>query len=85
MAVFAGVMSYPLDTVRRRMMMQSGRADKIYTSTIDCFIKMHKNEGGIRSFFKGVGIEVARGTGGAIGLVLYNMIQADLKFESQNN
>ncbi len=26
----AGIVSYPFDTVRRRMMMQSGRADKMY-------------------------------------------------------
>lgn len=26
----AGIVSYPFDTVRRRMMMQSGRADKLY-------------------------------------------------------
>ena len=26
----AGIVSYPFDTVRRRMMMQSGRSDKMY-------------------------------------------------------
>jgi len=31
----AGIVSYPFDTVRRRMMMQSGRADKMYKNTID--------------------------------------------------
>jgi len=35
--VVSGIMSYPLDTVRRRLMMQSGRADKMYNGTVDCF------------------------------------------------
>ena len=40
--VFSGVLSYPLDTVRRRLMMQSGRkgADIQYTGTWDCFVKI---------------------------------------------
>ena len=80
--VFAGIMSYPLDTVRRRMMMQSGRADKMYTSTLDCFVKILKNEGGVKPFFKGAGSNVIRGTGGALVLVFYNKIQAYLGFES---
>lgn len=36
----AGIVSYPLDTVRRRMMMQSGRSDVLYNNTIDCFRKI---------------------------------------------
>lgn len=32
----AGLASYPIDTVRRRMMMTSGQAVK-YKSSIDCF------------------------------------------------
>ena len=35
----AGMITYPLDTVRRRMMMQSGRDDVLYKNTIDCFRK----------------------------------------------
>ena len=35
--VSAGIASYPLDTIRRRLMMQSGRADVLYTNTLDCF------------------------------------------------
>lgn len=40
--VGAGVISYPLDTVRRRLMMQSGLtgADIQYTGTMDCFKKI---------------------------------------------
>jgi len=68
----AGILSYPLDTVRRRMMMNSGRADKLYNSTADCFIKIFRNEGGFKPFFKGALSNVFRGVGGALVLVLYD-------------
>lgn len=70
----AGIASYPLDTVRRRLMMQSGRKDVMYTGTIDCFRKIAANEG-TNAFFKGAASNVIRGTGGALVLVLYSKIQ----------
>lgn len=71
--VVAGVTSYPLDTVRRRLMMQSGRSDVMYTGTMDCFRKILKNEGP-KAFFKGSLSNVLRGTGGALVLVFYDRI-----------
>jgi solute carrier family 25 (adenine nucleotide translocator) protein 4/5/6/31 len=68
---FAGILSYPFDTVRRRMMMQAGRTDVLYRSTLHCWGKIAKDEGP-RAFFKGAGSNVIRGTGGAIVLVLYD-------------
>lgn len=76
----AGIFSYPLDTVRRRLMMQSGQKEVMYTGTIDCFNKIAKNEGP-KAFFKGAGSNVLRGTGGALVLVLYEKMQ---KYFSQN-
>jgi solute carrier family 25 (adenine nucleotide translocator) protein 4/5/6/31 len=70
----AGIISYPFDTVRRRMMMQSGRSDKMYKNTIDCWGKIYKTEGG-NAFFKGAFSNVLRGTGGALVLVLYDEIK----------
>lgn len=70
----AGVISYPMDTVRRRLMMQSGRAEKMYSGTIDCFNKILAQEGS-GAFFKGAASNIIRGTGGALVLVLYNKIQ----------
>ncbi|MDK2413048.1 MC/SLC25 family protein, partial [Aphanizomenon sp. 202] len=72
----SGIISYPFDTVRRRMMMQSGRkgADIMYKNTIDCWKKIAKNEGSA-AFFKGAFSNVLRGTGGALVLVLYDEIQ----------
>jgi solute carrier family 25 (adenine nucleotide translocator) protein 4/5/6/31 len=73
--VTAGIISYPLDTVRRRLMMQSGRSDVLYTGTIDCFNKILKNEGP-SAFFKGALSNIIRGTGGALVLVFYDKIQS---------
>jgi solute carrier family 25 (adenine nucleotide translocator) protein 4/5/6/31 len=73
--VGAGVVSYPLDTVRRRLMMTSGQkgADVMYTGTWDCFKKIYKNEGP-GAFFKGCLSNIIRGTGGALVLVFYDKI-----------
>jgi len=75
----AGVISYPLDTVRRRLMMQSGRtgADIQYTGTMDCIKKITQQEGG-KAFFKGCFSNVLRGTGGALVLVFDSKIKAYL-------
>jgi len=73
----AGIVSYPFDTVRRRMMMQSGRADKMYKNTIDCWKKIAATEGS-NAFFKGAFSNVLRGTGGALVLVLYDEIKTFL-------
>lgn len=64
----SGVISYPFDTVRRRLMMQSGGAKK-YTGTLDCWRKVAANEG-FGGFFKGALSNVLRGAGGALVLVM---------------
>jgi len=61
--IASGLASYPLDTIRRRMMMTSGEAVK-YKSSIDCAVQVMKNEG-FASFFKGAGANVLRGVAGA--------------------
>jgi solute carrier family 25 (mitochondrial adenine nucleotide translocator), member 4/5/6/31 len=75
--VSAGIASYPLDTIRRRLMMQSGRSDVLYKNTLDCFYKILKDEGP-KAFFKGSLSNVIRGTGGALVLVFYDKIQSYL-------
>jgi len=74
--VLSGILSYPFDTVRRRLMMQSGLKGKevMYTGTIDCWRKIAKNEGA-GAFFKGALSNIFRGTGGALVLVFYDQIQ----------
>ena len=71
--VGAGLASYPIDTVRRRMMMTSGEGEK-YAGSIDCARKIVAKEGW-RSLFKGAGANVLRGVAGAGVLALYDKLQ----------
>jgi solute carrier family 25 (adenine nucleotide translocator) protein 4/5/6/31 len=68
--------SYPIDTVRRRLMMQAGRkgADIMYTGTIDCTKKVIAKEG-FRALFKGAWSNTLRGVGAALVLVGYDEVK----------
>lgn len=61
--VSSGLLSYPIDTIRRRMMMTSGQAVK-YKGSMDCAMQIIKNEG-FMSMMKGAGANVLRGVAGA--------------------
>jgi len=61
--IFSGLMSYPIDTVRRRMMMTSGSAVK-YKGSVDCAVQVIKAEG-FMSLMKGAGANILRGVAGA--------------------
>jgi len=69
----AGVASYPLDTVRRRMMMTSGEAVK-YSSSMDAARQIIAKEG-VKSLFKGAGANILRGVAGAGVLSIYDQAQ----------
>jgi solute carrier family 25 (adenine nucleotide translocator) protein 4/5/6/31 len=69
----AGIASYPLDTVRRRMMMTSGEAVK-YKSSFDAASQIVAKEG-VKSLFKGAGANILRGVAGAGVLSLYDQMQ----------
>lgn len=72
--VAAGLASYPIDTIRRRMMMTSGQAVK-YNGSIDCTVQIMKTEG-IMSFFKGAGANILRGMAGAGVLAGFDKFKA---------
>jgi len=72
--VTAGILSYPIDTIRRRMMMTSGSAVK-YNGSLDCTQQILKTEG-IASFFKGAGANVLRGMAGAGVLAGFDKVKA---------
>jgi solute carrier family 25 (adenine nucleotide translocator) protein 4/5/6/31 len=74
-AIAAGYASYPLDTVRRRLQMQSEKpqSEWIYKGTMDCFAKIIKDEG-TAALFKGAGANALRTVGAALVLVLYSEI-----------
>ncbi|KAI5964148.1 PET9 [Candida pseudojiufengensis] len=69
----ASTASYPLDTIRRRMMMTSGQAVK-YKGAFDCFKKVVAAEG-VKSLFKGCGANILRGVAGAGVISLYDQLQ----------
>jgi len=46
----------------------------MYTGTIDCFLKIAKNEGR-KAFFKGAWANIIRGAGGSLVLVMYDEFQ----------
>lgn len=73
----SGLISYPFDTVRRRMMMQSGKkaADVQYRNTMDCFRKIASDEG-YSAFYKGALSNVFRGVGASLVLVLYDEMKS---------
>jgi len=61
--ISSGLISYPIDTIRRRMMMTSGEAVK-YKGSIDCAVQIMKTEG-FMALMKGAGANILRGVAGA--------------------
>jgi len=61
--ISAGLVSYPIDTIRRRMMMTSGEAVK-YKGSMDCAVTVIRTEG-FMSLMKGAGANILRGVAGA--------------------
>jgi len=72
--VTSGLMSYPIDTIRRRMMMTSGTAVK-YKGSLDCAQQIMKNEG-FMSMMKGAGANILRGVAGAGVLAGFDTFKA---------
>merc|ERR1711935_903132 len=72
--VGASSASYPIDTIRRRMMMTSGTGVH-YKSAFDARGQIIKNEG-ITSFFKGNGANILRGVAGAGVLSGFDFVKA---------
>ena len=73
----AGTMSYPLDSVRRRLMMQAGKPhdQRMYRNSIHCVRLVLRTEG-IHGFFLGLGPNILRSVSGALLLVAYDGFKA---------
>jgi len=63
--------SYPLDTVRRRLKLQAGEEVRMYKGAIDCMLKTSKKEG-IKGFFGGYVIKSSTAAILSIGHVLFD-------------
>merc|ERR1711934_1253145 len=72
---FSGVVSYPFDTMQRRLQIEASKPaeQQMYTGMPDCFAKIMAKEGP-NGFFKGAMANILRGTGAAIVLVMYDEI-----------
>lgn len=70
--IMSGFVTYPFDTVRRRLQMESEKPieGRLYRGAGHCFQRVIKEEG-VPALFKGAGANVLRGTGAALVLVLY--------------
>lgn len=78
-AITAGYASYPFDTVRRRLQMQSElpKDQWLYKGSLDCLQKVAREEG-MSAIFKGAGANALRTVGSALVLVLYGEIKTIL-------
>merc|ERR1712048_645912 len=72
----SGLVAYPFDTVRRRLQMQSDKPveERIYKGTVDCAIKIFKEEGA-GGMYKGALANIFHGVGASLVLVLYGEIK----------
>merc|ERR1739848_969708 len=66
--------TYPFDTVRRRLQMQSEKPveEHIYKGTMHCFQKVAADEGLVKGLYKGFYANIIRSVGGALVLVFYD-------------
>merc|ERR1712007_264758 len=74
-AIIAGAaISYPFDTVRRRLQMQAEKPveEHVYKGTVDCLKKIAAEEGVGPGLYKGFVANALRSVGGALVLVLYD-------------
>merc|ERR1711939_37318 len=74
-AIIAGAsISYPFDTVRRRLQMQAEKPveEHIYKGTMDCLKKIAAEEGVAKGLYKGFVANGFRSVGGALVLVFYD-------------
>ena len=82
--IWSSMMFYPLDTIRRRIMIESGKveADKKYKNAMDCLKKMYRQES-IRGFYKGFFTNAIKISGSSIVLVLYDEFQKIFGLEAR--
>lgn len=69
----SNVITYPLDTIRRRVMCQTCVPQK-YKGSFDCFLKVTKAEG-YKALWKGVWPMALHSIGGGIALVVFDYVR----------
>jgi solute carrier family 25 (adenine nucleotide translocator) protein 4/5/6/31 len=72
--IFSETISYPTDTVKRKLMMQAAKKEVMYKGAVDCIRKVWKNEGYL-GFMRGNFSNILRGAGSSLCLVLYDELK----------
>lgn len=85
---FAGIVVYPLDTVRRNLVLQSAKSEtdahlKYDKSYLDCFGRIYR-ERGLGGLYAGCLINLVRGVGSSLVLVLYDLFKGNLDSSKAN-
>jgi solute carrier family 25 (adenine nucleotide translocator) protein 4/5/6/31 len=75
-SITAGTICYPIDSVRRRLMMQAGQPVdvRLYSNSIHAFQRIFMEEG-VKGFYLGIGPNLMRSFGGALLLVSYDVFR----------
>lgn len=75
-SIAAGTFCYPIDSVRRRLMMQAGKPqeERLYHGSLHCFREIWAKEG-LRGFYLGLTPNLVRSIGGALMLVAYDVLK----------
>lgn len=81
-----GTLCYPIDTIKRRLMIQQGLSSsssssgvqRRYRNSLDCLVKILREEGA-RGLFSGLSVNIVRGVSGALLLVGYDEMKKLLK------
>ena len=76
--IMAGMGSYPIDTIRRRLMLAVGNPQSKCTGTISCTFDIIGTEG-VNGLFEGVMVNVYRGIFASLILVLWDQVVPLLK------
>ena len=78
-SILAGTLCYPIDSVRRRMMMQAGvpLIDRTYRNSVHA-LRVIAVEEGMRGFYLGIGPNLVRSIGAALLLVVYDGVKVIL-------
>lgn len=69
--IISSLLCYPLDTIRRRLMMEVGEPIKRYRTQMECWQGIVRTEGGVPALYRGALTNSLRCTSGALILALY--------------
>jgi len=72
--ILAELISYPGDTIKRKLFMQSLKENKSYSTIRKCFSTIYEKEG-IKGFWLGSYSNILRGVGSSLCLLLYDEIK----------